>query len=95
MDERNGEMARFQTTAAMYITTTGGVSMRVKAGSYVVDSVGNKVAASDVVWASLSSSTVQPHMVPIDGAATTMKNASPYAGVLPPCCITGRDSIDA
>ena len=68
-------MARFQLTAAMSIG-----SNRYKAGTTLADSQANAVG-SDKVWTGMSASTIHPNMVPLDGAATTMKNASPYANV--------------
>ena len=53
--------------------------VRYKAGTMFADSAANAVAG-DVIWTGMSSTTMSPGLIPIDGAATTMKNASPFAG---------------
>ncbi len=80
-------MARFQLTTAHSFGQT-----RLKAGRTIADP-GNGIAG-DFIVANLSSSNVTPGMVPRDGSATTMKNASKYAGVSSGP-ISGVDSIDA
>jgi hypothetical protein len=82
-------MARFNLTAAHVFGAT-----RVKAGRNIADTQGN-AQPGDFVFTGLSSSTVTADMVPLDGAATTMKNASRYASVAAKSYITGVDSIDA
>ena len=81
-------MARFTLTAAHVFA--GGVT--IKAGRTIADSVANAVG-NDYVVTGLSSATVTPDMSPIDGAGTTMKNASPSASY-PQRAISGRGSID-
>jgi hypothetical protein len=81
-------MARFVLTGCH--VTGGGATL--KAGRTIADSVANAVG-NDYVVAGLTSATVTPDMVPLDGAGTTMKNASPSASA-PQRAITGRGSID-
>jgi hypothetical protein len=73
-------MARFGSTAAFTVPTSlGGTHKKYRAGTTYADTVGNAIAG-DVVWYGMSSSTMSPGLIPLDGAATTMKNASPSAG---------------
>jgi hypothetical protein len=81
-------MARFRTTQAFHAG-----SMRVAAGRTVADTVGNAQAGDVVV--SLTAQSLPPGMVPLDGSATTMKNASPFASKQVRTWITGADSISA
>ena len=82
-------MARFQLLEAHVFG-----SVRLKAGSTIADTQGN-AQPGDKVVVGLSSGTVTPGMKPLDGAATTMKNASAYANSPVPATITGVGSIDA
>jgi hypothetical protein len=68
-------MARFGSTTAFVVA-----GKRYKAGTTYADTLGNAIAG-DVVWAGMSSSTMSPGLIPLDGGATTMKNASPHAGI--------------
>jgi hypothetical protein len=81
-------MARFSLTGCHVFP--GGVTK--KAGTNIADSVANALAG-DYVVSGLNSSTVTPSMVPLDGAATTMKAAS-LAANTPAPAISGRASID-
>jgi hypothetical protein len=82
-------MARFQLTAAFQTA-----QVRYRAGTILADSQGN-AQPGDKVWTGMSAATLIADMVPIDGAATTMRNASKYAAVSPRGWITGAESIDA
>jgi hypothetical protein len=81
-------MARFKLTQAFHFQ-----QYRVKAGGTIADSAANSVAG-DAVWTGLNSNTLPPGAVPLDGSATTMKNASRFASEIPGAP-SGRDSIDA
>jgi hypothetical protein len=81
-------MARFLLQAPLVVG-----AKKLKAGTTIADSVGNALPG-DLVWTGLTSSTVNGQMNPLDGAATTMKNASVWAGVPMPCSISGANSID-
>jgi len=80
-------VARFRLQSSMVIG-----AVKLKPGTVIVESAAAG-QAGDYVWAALSSTTVGPHMVPLDGAATTMKNASPFAGAVLPCSIDGANSV--
>ena len=67
-------MARFGSTVAFVV---GG--RRYKAGQTYADTGANAIAG-DVIWAGMSSSTMSPGLVPLDGAATSMKASSVYSG---------------
>lgn len=79
-------MARFQSTVAMIID-----HVKFNAGQTFADSVANKVG-KDYVWAGMSSTSMHPGLVPLDGTATTMKNASRFATAQVPS-IDGVNSI--
>jgi len=81
-------MARFKMQQAFHFQ-----DKRVKAGGTLADSLAN-AQSSDVVWTGLNSSTVPAGAVPIDASATTMFNASRWAGTTWGWA-SGRDSIDA
>jgi hypothetical protein len=82
-------MARFRSSAAFVIGHA-----RYKAGTTYADTVGNALAG-DVVWASCgSSASMSPALIPLDGAATTIKNGSVFAGSVTPATISGVNSID-
>ena len=81
-------MARFQGTVSMVID-----HKKFAAGQTYADTVANKVG-SDYVWSGMSSNSLNPGLVPLDGAATTMKNASRFAGSAVPT-IDGVNSITA
>lgn len=67
-------MARFGSTVAFVVE-----GKRYKAGQTYSDNKANQLAG-DVVWAGMSSSTMSPGLVPLDGAATSMKAGSLHAG---------------
>lgn len=79
-------MARFGSTVAFVV---GG--KRYKAGQTYCDTKANQVAG-DVIWAGMSSSTMSPGLVPLDGSATTMKGASVHSGKT--TRIDGANSIE-
>jgi hypothetical protein len=79
-------MARFGSTVAFVV---GG--KRHKAGTTYCDSKANQIG-TDIIWAGMSSSTMSPGLVPLDGSATSMKNASVYASTPIPL-IDGANSI--
>jgi hypothetical protein len=81
-------MARFGSTASFVVN-----HKRYKAGQIYADTKANAVG-SDVVWTGMSSATMSPGLVPLDASATTMYNASRFAGVSPPT-IDGVNSIEA
>jgi hypothetical protein len=68
-------MARFGSTVAFVV---GG--KRHKAGQTYCDTKANQIG-TDVIWAGMSSSTMSPGLIPLDGAATSMKSASVYSGI--------------
>lgn len=82
-------MARFRCTQAFHFG-----SRRVPAGGTMADSVANAVG-NDAVWTGMSSATLPPGCVALDGAATSMLAASKWAGVPVSATITGVDSISA
>ena len=82
-------MARFRMTQAFSFG-----SNRVRAGGTLADTVGN-AQPGDLVYAGLTAATLPPGCIPLDAAATTMKNASKFAGEAAASSITGADSIDA
>jgi hypothetical protein len=67
-------------------------SQKVSGGQVIVDSAANALAG-DVVWGGLNANTVPQGAVALDASATTAYGNSRYAGVLPPCTISGVDSI--
>jgi hypothetical protein len=67
-------MARFGSTVAFVV---GG--KRYKAGQTYADTAANAIAG-DILWAGMSSSTMSPGLIPLDGAATSMKAGSIHAG---------------
>jgi hypothetical protein len=67
-------MARFGSTVAFVVA-----GKRHKAGTTYADTLANAVG-NDIVWAGMSSSTMSPGLIPLDGAATSMKAASVYVG---------------
>lgn len=69
-------MARFTSTCAFWVG-----NKKYKAGTNYADTVGNAIAG-DVVWAAVgSSASMSPGLIPLDGAATTIKNGSAFAGI--------------
>lgn len=67
-------MARFGSTVAMVVD-----GKRHKAGTTFCDTKANQVG-NDIIWLSMSSATMSPGLIPLDGAATSMKAASVYSG---------------
>lgn len=82
-------MARFKLTQAFHYG-----SVRVPAGRTLADSQANAIAG-DYVYTGLNANSVPYGAIPIDGSATTMFNASRWAGTSPPATIPGVQSIDA
>jgi len=80
-------MARFRMQSAFHFGGT-----RVRAGQVLVDSQAN-AQPGDVVFTGLNSNSVPHGAVALDGSATTMINASRWAGVTFGAP-SGRDSID-
>jgi hypothetical protein len=80
-------MARFGSTVAFVVA-----GRKYKAGTTYADTTGNAIAG-DVVWVGMSSATMSPGLVPLDGAATSMKNGSVYASATVPR-IDGANSIE-
>jgi hypothetical protein len=82
-------MARFRSIAAFVIGHA-----RYKAGTTFADTQGNAVAG-DVIWAGCGLfGSMSPALVPLDGAATTVKNASVFANYAVPCTISGVNSVE-
>jgi hypothetical protein len=82
-------MARWQGLGAFVLG-----SRKYKAGTTYADTTGNAIAG-DVVYAPFGTSGgISPMLVPLDGAATALRNASAYATHNLPCTITGVNSID-
>jgi hypothetical protein len=82
-------MARFKLTQAYHFG-----QYRVKAGGTVADTVANSQPGDMVPTPALTSSNLPAGLIALDGSATTMLNASRWAGIAPGN-LTGRDSIDA
>jgi hypothetical protein len=80
-------MARFRLTQAHSFGQT-----RLRAGKSIADP-GNGIAG-DFIVNNLSAATITAGMVPLDASATTMLNASKFAGTLPGP-IDGVSSVDA
>jgi len=78
-------MARWQATAAIMIG-----DKKYKAGQTYADTTGNAVAG-DVVWAACATH-VSPCLVPLDGSATTAKNAGAFK-LYPVPTIDGVNSV--
>jgi hypothetical protein len=83
-------VARFQLTHA----TLGPGARRLRAGQTIADTQGNALPG-DFVWTGLSSANMPLGCTPLDGAGTTMRNASRWASVPVANACTGVDSIDA
>jgi hypothetical protein len=81
-------MARFRLQQAFHFG-----SVRVRAGGTLADSQANAVG-NDAVYTGLNANSVPYGAVPLDGSATTMFNASRWAGTSPPQP-SGVQSIDA
>ena len=80
-------MARFGSTAAFVVA-----GRKYKAGQTYADLAVNAVG-NDVVWVGMSSATMSPALVPLDGAATAMKNGSRFSGTAV-TTIDGANSIE-
>jgi len=81
-------MARFKMPQAFHFA-----DKRVKAGQVIVDTLAN-AQAGDVLYSAMSAATLPAGAVPLDAPATTMFNASRWAGTTWGWA-SGRDSIDA
>jgi hypothetical protein len=82
-----GGMARFRLTQSIVV---GAVDYH---GGEVVTDIQPPSVPGDRVWLGLSSAVMAPGMVPLDGAATTMKAASAFANEQVPNAILGVHSI--
>jgi len=81
-------MARFKMQQAFHFA-----DKRVKAGGVIVDTLAN-AQGGDVVYSAMSAATLPAGAVPLDVTATTVFNASRWAGTTWGWS-SGRDSIDA
>ena len=81
-------MARFQLLAAHFIA-----DKRYKAGTVLCD--GTSCQATDRIWSGLNSGTITNDMLALDAGATTIRNASKYAGLSQRVTCDGVSSIDA
>jgi len=81
-------MARFRLTQSIFVKDT-----KYHGGEVVTD-IQPPSVATDRVWLGLSSATMAPGMVPLDGSATSMKAASAFANENVPNAILGVHSID-
>jgi hypothetical protein len=81
-------MARFGSTVAFVVD-----GKRHKAGQTYCDSKANQLAG-DIIWTGMSSSTMSPGLVPLDGSAVSMKAGSVYSGIQTNL-IDGANSIGA
>jgi hypothetical protein len=68
-------MARFNSTVAFVVD-----GKRHKAGQTYADTKANALAG-DVIWAGMSSASMSPGLIPLDGAATSMKAGSVHSGI--------------
>jgi hypothetical protein len=72
-------MARFGSTVA-FVLNVNGQHIKYKAGQTYADTKGNAIG-SDVVWPDVANSaSISPGLVPLDGTATTIYNASRFTG---------------
>jgi hypothetical protein len=67
-------MARFGSTVAFVVE-----GKRHKAGTTYCDTKANQLAG-DIIWTGMSSSSMAPGLIPLDGSATSMKAASVFVG---------------
>ena len=81
-------MARFGSTVAFVVD-----GKRHKAGQTYCDSKANQIVG-DIIWPGMSSTTMSPGLIPLDGSAVSMKAASVYSGVQTNL-IDGANSIGA
>jgi hypothetical protein len=81
-------MARFGSTVAFVVD-----GKRHRAGTTYCDTKANQVG-NDIIWTGMSSSSMSPGLIPLDGSATSMKAASPYSGIQTNL-IDGANSITA
>lgn len=84
-------MARFRTMVSLYVD--GPAVGRIRAGRTICDSQATAMPG-DVIWSGLNSGSLPAGFVPLDAAATTMRNASQWASTPIPATILGVDSID-
>jgi hypothetical protein len=81
-------MARFGSTVSFVVN-----HKKYPAGQTYADTQGNAVG-KDVVWASVANSaSMSPGLIPLDGAATAIMNASRFVGITVPRP-DGVNSID-
>jgi len=80
-------MARFRVQKAFSTAQE-----RFYAGQVVTDTIPLTVV-SDRYWSGLSAATLPSGLIPLDASATSMKNASAWAGEVLPATILGVDSI--
>ena len=85
--KRRMALARFRLTQA--IATA---QVRYAAGDVVTDTL-PLPAPADRHWPGLSSATMGPGMIPLDGAATAMKSASQFANEQIALTIQGVHSV--
>jgi hypothetical protein len=79
------------TTSAFYADAVG--VGRVRAGKTVADSAANALPG-DTVWQGLNSQSLPAGFTPLDGAATSMRNASQWANTPIANVCLGGDSVD-
>jgi hypothetical protein len=84
-------VARFMTTSAFYADAVG--VGRVRAGRCVADSVANALPG-DIVWNGLNSQSLPAGFTPLDASASSMRNASQWAGTPIANVCLGSDSVD-
>jgi hypothetical protein len=80
-------MARFQLTQSIVVGAT-----KYHGGEIVTDTIPLTVPG-DRHWPTLTAATMAPGMIPLDGPATTMKQASAFANENVPKVIHGVHSI--
>jgi len=80
-------MARFQLTQSIVVG-----AVKYHGGEVVTDTIPLTVP-TDRHWPTLSAATMAPGMIPLDGPATTMKQASAFANEQVPNLILGVHSI--
>jgi hypothetical protein len=82
-------MARWKLREAYVVA-----DKRYKAGATLADTIGNALAGDKVEATVGVEANVHPSWEPLDGAATTLKSQSKYAGVPLSATIPGNMSID-
>ena len=81
-------MARYRLGTAIVGAPPNGQYQKFRAGTVIVDSIGNSLADTDVVWPSLAA-TPSASMVPLDAAAAAIMTAL-YSDIraYPNACLT-------